>query len=197
MNSSATNFCDYSLVLASGSPRRKELLTAAGFEFKVMVPDDSIEKSVPSSLTPVDFVYEASFQKAKAIASSLNKELVIAADTIAEHDNRILGKPDDREHASQILRQLSGTIHRVLTGVTVWNCQIGRHATHVETTELEMLELSERTLQEYLDSNDWVGKAGAFGYQDRIPWVKILNGLESNVVGLPVEQLPELFSKIL
>ena len=187
---------NYNLVLASGSPRRRQLLTDAGYKFKVIVPDESVEKSVSHRLQPEPFVAEASLRKAQAIAVGLNEAIVIGADTVAECDGQILGKPKDREHAQIILSKLSGTIHRVLTGVTVCNCNTSQSVTHVETTTLEMTELSTHDLRIYLDSENWMGKAGAFGYQDGISWVKILRGLESNVVGLPVERIPGMIQKV-
>ena len=184
------------LVLASGSPRRRELLTEAGYQFTVIVPDEAVESSVPSDLCPEAFVAEACFRKAKAVARNLKDALVIAADTVAEVNAMILGKPTDREHAKKILELLSGTVHKVLTGVTVWNCRNGKYWTHVEATTLFMIHRPKSELEEYLDSEQWVGKAGAFGYQDGLDWVKIIEGLESNVVGLPIELLPKLIERV-
>lgn len=171
-------------------------MSLAGYRCTVVVPDETVENSVPKDLCPEAFVAEASFRKAKSVAQLLGKELVIAADTVAEVDAMILGKPTDREHAKQILRTLSGTSHKVLTGVTVWNCLGGDYWTHVEATTLHMTERSEDDLDAYLDSGQWVGKAGAFGYQDGLEWVRIIDGLESNVVGLPIELLPRLIEKV-
>lgn len=184
------------LVLASGSPRRRELLLAAGYHFQVVVPDDSVENSVPSDLCPEAFVVEACFRKARTVAQNSSESLIVAADTVAQVDGLILGKPTDRAHAKQILGLLSGKIHKVLTGVTVWNCSNGKYWTHVEATTLFMIQRSENDLESYLDTQQWVGKAGAFGYQDGLDWVKIIDGLESNVVGLPIELLPGLFKKV-
>ena len=189
-----SNSCN--LILASGSPRRKELLSAAGVQFDVIVPDESVELSVPSDLCPEAFVAEASFRKSKAIADSVKKKLVVAADTVAEVNSEILGKPGDREHARQILSLLSGKRHKVLTGITVWNCETGDYWTHVETTTLHMDRRPENEIEDYLDSEQWIGKAGAFGYQDGLDWVRIIDGLESNVVGLPIELLSGSFRKV-
>ncbi|MEM9413632.1 MAG: Maf family protein [Planctomycetota bacterium] len=184
------------LVLASGSPRRKRLLHEAGYQFTVLVADDAVEESVPKHLSAADFVIEAATRKGEFVAQNLDNGIVLAADTVAVCDGKILGKPKNREHAREILQQLSGTTHRVLTGIFMLNCTTKAHVTHLESTELQMEVLDSLTLQEYLNSDKWIGKAGAFGYQDGIEWVSILNGLESNVVGLPVEVLPELFKKM-
>ena len=122
--------------------------------------------------------------------------VVIAADTIAVCHGEKLGKPTDRGHARKMLRSLSGAEHQVLTGVAIWNVSNGNNVTHVESTLLRMEDLPDSEIEHYLDSNQWVGKAGAFGFQDNLSWVSIVEGLESNVVGLPVELLPKLIARI-
>jgi septum formation protein len=188
--------CNCNLVLASGSPRRRELLAAAGYTFRVVVPDESIEAQIEGSLEPAAYVVEASFRKAQSVATCLNDEVVIAADTVAVMDGIIIGKPRDVDHARQILSAMRGRLHLVLTGITVWNCQTNQHTSHVETTQLQMAPISDSDLQRYLESGQWEGKAGAFGYQDDNDWLLILKGLETNVVGLPIERLPVLLERV-
>ena len=187
------NSPNHQLILASGSPRRKQLLEAAGYSFTVLVPDESVEQAVDSSLSPREFVIEAAFQKAKAVALAIANEvdsgIVLAADTVAECDGQIIGKPRDRVHAKEILLTMSGTSHAVLTGVCLWNCETGKSVKNCESTLLQMDELSADWLEGYLDSEKWRGKAGAFGYQDGLDWIRVVEGLESNVVGLPIEKL--------
>ena len=190
------NSPNHQLILASGSPRRKQLLEAAGYSFTVMVPDESVEHAVDLSLGPREFVIEAAFQKAKAIASQVDSGIVLAADTVAECDGQIIGKPRDRAHAKEILLTMSGTSHAVLTGVCLWNCETGTSIKCCEKTMLQMNELSEAWLAGYLDSEQWRGKAGAFGYQDGLDWIRIVEGLESNVVGLPIERLPAWLEEV-
>ncbi len=186
------------LVLASASPRRKELLQTAGYDFRVIVADDSAETSVPLDLPPNEYVSQAALRKAENVVAKMESDaVVVSADTIAVLNEQIIGKPVDRNHAHEILMKLSGTIHLVLTGVTVWDMSSGKHLTHVESTELSMMKLSDDQLKEYLDSNQWEGKAGAFGYQDGLDWVRIERGLESNVVGLPIERLPDLIEQVI
>lgn len=184
------------LILASASPRRKELMTTAGFEFRVIVADDEAETSVSRELAPTAFVEAAARAKAANVMEGLSEGIVIAADTIAVLDNQIIGKPRDVDHAQEILTALQGTSHEVLTGIAVGNASTQSVCGHVESTKLEMTRLTESQLHEYLDSGKWKGKAGAFGYQDGLDWVTIIEGLESNVVGLPVELLPELIDQI-
>lgn len=186
----------YPLILASQSPRRKLLLENHGLTFEVQAPDDSIEKAVTdrglcSRCSPEELVLESAFVKARAIAETVSDGLILAADTVAECQGEILGKPIDRDHAERMLRLMSGKQHRVLTGVCLWHQPSNQHLAKLEQTSLRMDELSEQQLKDMLDSDGWVGKAGAFGYQDGLAWLHIESGLESNVVGLPVERLHE------
>ena len=177
------------LILASQSPRRRDLLEQHGYSFDVIAPDDSVELGVCSDCSPQDLVLQASLLKARAIAKQVDEGLVLAADTVAECQAQILGKPVDRDHAERMLRLVSGQRHQVLTGVCLWHCPSGEYSCHLEQTILRMAPLSEEKLTQILDSDLWVGKAGAFGYQDGLDWVHIESGLESNVVGLPMERL--------
>lgn len=190
------------IILASQSPRRRELLKAAGYEFEVMPPDESVEKSAEerglcSNCSPEELVLELAFVKGRAVASELNDGLVLAADTVANCGSEILGKPTDRDHAEKMLRMMSGTTHRVLTGVCLWHRPSDKYACHIEQTVLQMDQLSDSQLDQILDSDSWIGKAGAFGYQDGLDWLKIKTGLESNVVGLPVERLEQWIDELL
>jgi septum formation protein len=181
------------LVLASRSPRRAQLLSAAGYEFTVQVASDEAECGVCSRETAPEMVARYAYRKAADVASRNAIGLILAADTVAACFGQILGKPRDQEHAESILRTLSGRRHDVYTGLCVWSVQQQKCVVSVVRTELEMLPLSESMLQQYLDSMLWEGKAGAFGYQDGNDWVRILNdGSASNVVGLPMEELAEL-----
>ena len=195
------------LVLASGSPRRRELLAEAGYEFDVIVPSAAAECGACSNTGPVRLVTELALRKAADVIDRLRVEsperrgILIAADTVAECQGQILGKPLDEEHARQILGLLSGREHRVYTGVCVWPfpAQADDSAAYqleVDVTTLRMDPLSEEQLEEYLASGQWRGKAGAFGYQDRLGWVHIVEGSESNVVGLPMERLRQMLARI-
>jgi len=182
---------NHDLILASQSPRRKQLLEEAGYRFVVDAPDDSVERGICSNCSPEELVVESAFLKAAAIAQRHESGLVLAADTVAVCGSETLGKPTNRDHAEKMLRMMSGKRHRVLTGVCLRFAGTDRIKTWLEATTLVMSDMEEETLQTYLDSDGWVGKAGAFGYQDGLDWVRIVEGLESTVVGLPVEKLPE------
>ena len=181
------------LVLASGSPRRAQLLSAAGYEFSVQPASDRAECGICSGESAAELVARYAFQKAADVASHLTHGLVLAADTVAFCAGNIIGKPRDRADAERILTSLSSRRHHVLTGVCLWSCQSGRAIVDVVATELEMQPLSDTMLSEYLESGLWEGKAGAFGYQDGNDWLSVIGGgSESNVVGLPMERLAEL-----
>ena len=198
------------LVLASQSPRRRELLAEAGYHFTVMPPAEDVECGVCSESGPAGLVAELALRKAAAIVRQLQQEssspdagpktspapVVLAADTVAECDGFILGKPRDEAHARAMLQQLSGREHRVLTGVCLWPLNAAQPQTRVADTRLRMDPLTEVQLDEYLAGGQWEGKAGAFGYQDRLGWVHVVDGSDSNVVGLPMELLAEMIMEL-
>ncbi len=185
------------LVLASGSPRRKKLLQEFGYDFQVVVPDDHAETGMCSDCPPLELVARLAESKAENVAEKLERGLVLAADTVAECQGRILGKPRDEDHARQMLELMSGKIHRVLTGVCLIDLDhSNRRAVDVVVTTLKMDELSDSLIQEYLDSDQWIGKAGAFGFQDGLDWVHVTEGSESNVVGLPMERLAVMLDEM-
>ncbi|MGB7342935.1 MAG: Maf family protein [Pirellulaceae bacterium] len=187
---------DEPLVLASGSPRRAQLLTAAGYQFVIDPASDSAECGICSGDAAPEFVARNAFRKAKDVVSRYDKALVIGADTVAWCDGQILGKPRDVDHAESILRMLSGRQHDVYTGICLWSVKLGKGVVDAVRTRLQMLAISEAMLCEHLESGQWEGKAGAFGFQDGNDWLKIVDGgSESNVVGLPMERLAEILEK--
>ena len=183
------------LVLASQSPRRRELLLEAGYAFRVVLPSETAECGVCSGESPTQLVARLAYQKAADVARQIERGLVLGCDTVAECQGQILGKPVDQAHARRMLETLSGREHRVLSGLCLWQWPDGRPAIRVAVTLLRMDELAPRQLDEYLASDLWEGKAGAFGYQDGIDWVHVVAGSESNVVGLPMELLAEMLDE--
>lgn len=183
------------LILASRSPRRRQLLAEAGLDFDVVPPTDAAECGMCSGENPAQLVARLAYQKAADVAARVAEGLILGCDTVAECDGRILGKPQDEAHAREMLRSLSGRRHRVLTGLCLWDKQCLDPMVRVAITTLRMDALSEDQLNEYLESGAWEGKAGAFGYQDQLGWVHVIEGSESNVVGLPMELLGEMLSQ--
>ncbi|RMF99624.1 MAG: septum formation protein Maf [Planctomycetota bacterium] len=184
------------LILASGSPRRRQLLEEAGYRFEIVTPSESAECGLCSGEAPWELVARLALAKARDVAARVPHGCILACDTVAECCGRILGKPADRDHAEEILRFLSGRRHRVLSGVCLWDRPHRDPWVEVDVTELFMEPLSDAQLAEYLDSGLWEGKAGAFGYQDRLGWVRVVRGSESNVVGLPMERLADMFARL-
>ena len=184
------------LILASQSPRRRQLLESAGYEFSIILADDSAEPEISDSDAPDELVIRSSFLKAKNVADKITDGLILAADTVAECHGVILGKPRDRDHAREMLELMSGQVHQVLTGVTLWLKPANRHKSFLERTTLKMDQFPPDELENYLNSDGWVGKAGAFGYQDGLSWIHIVDGSANNVVGLPVERLSEWIGEL-
>ena len=180
------------LILASRSPRRRELLGAAGYRFEVVPPRETAERGPRGAESPAEFVARAAYQKAADVARRLDRGWILGCDTVAECDGAILGKPADQCHARAMLQTLSGREHRVLSGLCLWKLPEGRPDVRVAVTRLRMDRLTDRQLDEYMAGGQWEGKAGAFGYQDRLGWVHVLEGSQSNVVGLPMELLAEM-----
>jgi septum formation protein len=187
---------DFPLILASSSPRRRQLLTEAGFAFEVIPPHESAECGVCSRESPAELVARLAMQKAADVAVRVSHGLVIGCDTVAECAGQILGKPRDLEHAREILLLLSGREHHVYSGLCLMLRPGKEKHLQVDTTRLKMDDISPADLEAYLETGAWEGKAGAFGYQDGLDWVHILEGSESNVVGLPMELLGRMFAEI-
>jgi len=183
------------LILASQSPRRRELLSQVGYDFEIVVPSESAECGMCSGESTPEMVARYAYQKAVDIRPRIDGDaIIIACDTVADIQGQMLGKPNDRDHAEKMLRVLSGRMHRVFSGLCVWRLPEGEPDVQVAKSELMMDQLSDAQIQTYLDTDDWVGKSGAFGYQDGHPWLKLISGTASNVVGLPLDLLREMLA---
>ena len=180
------------IVLASASPRRRELLAAAGYDFVVRPPEEGAECGGRDGESPAELVARLARRKAADVASRCGSGLVLGCDTVVECCGQVLGKPRDRADARHMLELLRGHEHRVFSGLCLWEASRDRHRVRVAMTRLVMTPISDQQLEGYLDTGDWQGKAGAFGYQDGHDWLRILDGSESNVVGLPLELLDEM-----
>ncbi len=180
------------LILASASPRRKELLGLLGIPFTVRAAD--IDETMDSRKPASEEVARVSKLKALAIPRS-NEDVVVAADTIVVCDNQVLGKPKDRQQAVAMLKMLSGRDHQVMTGCTVLRGQESR--TFTEITDLHFRTLSDREIQKYADSGEPMDKAGAYGIQGGAAlFCEKLSGDYYNVVGLPVCRLYETLKEL-
>ena len=190
-------------VLASGSPRRHQLLSSFGYEFEVIPPSDGAECGVCSQETPPELVARLACQKAEDVARRYEDGVFLGSDTLVECIGSVLGKPRDRDDAERILRLLRNRLHHVYSSICLWRRPSDEVLVKVDCTSLRMDDFSDKALEDYLETELWEGKAGAFGYQDGLDWVHIVKGSESNVVGLPMELLetmlrdfaPELMTK--
>lgn len=175
------------IILASNSPRRKELLGALEMEFEVRTID-GINETYPQGLTMTGIPEHISRQKANAYALG-EGELLISADTIVYLNGEVLGKPANAEEAYAMLRKLSGQTHQVITGVTLRTLE--RIHTFSSLTEVTFANLSEEQIKHYVDTYSPMDKAGAYGIQEWIGYVGVtgINGSFYNVMGLPVQKL--------
>ena len=175
------------MILASQSPRRKELLGFIASDFRI-IPAVG-EEIAPEGATPEEIVIALSRQKAEEIFAANKGETIVAADTIVAIDGEILGKPRDVEHAAEMLKKLSGRVHSVFTGVCVIFAD-GTRENFAEETKVEFYELSEQEIADYIATGDPMDKAGAYGIQEKgAANVKGIVGDFYNVMGLPVGRL--------
>jgi len=184
------------IILASGSPRRAQLLRMIGLQFEVM------ESQVPEDLNlpqePAAHVVELSRRKALEVAKRVEEGIIIGADTIVVLGEAILGKPKDREEAKDMLSKLSGKTHRVYTGFTLLEVPSQRSLSNWEVTEVKFRELEPWEIEEYVRSGGPLDKAGAYGIQDRSAvFVEGINGCYYNVVGFPLTKFYQDFLKFL
>jgi len=174
------------IILASNSPRRKELLRLAGVDFEVR--SANVEE-VTTKVKPEEVVMDLSLLKARAVQSSNSNRIIIAADTVVAFESQILGKPKDQEDAFRMLSELSGRTHQVYTGVTIISSD-GDFNTFFECTEVTMYENSPELIKEYIATNEPMDKAGAYGIQGKgAILVKEIRGDYNNVVGLPLARV--------
>ena len=181
------------LILASQSPRRRELLTQMGFSDFIIRPAQG-EEMIDPSLSPGQLVEVLSRQKATEVARTAPDAVIIAADTVVTADGQVLGKPQNKEDAAAMLRFLSGRIHTVYTGVTV--CRNDQISTQHEATQVRFRSLTQEEISAYIASNEPMDKAGAYGIQGI--GALLVEGIEGdyfNVVGHPICRLGRMLTE--
>jgi len=181
------------IILASKSPRRQELLTLMGLNFKVELKD--VDESYPEDLNPAEIAVYISEKKAKAFTA--DHEIVITADTIVAINGEILGKPQDKAHAQEMLAKLSGNKHEVYTGVTI--VKDNEMHSFYDRTEVYCKTVTSEEIDFYIDHYKPFDKAGSYGVQDwwGIVVVQRIEGSYTNVMGLPTEKLYNELRKLL
>ena len=174
-------------VLGSGSPRRRQLLKKAGFEFEIICPPD--DEVSHDCLTIRELTAWNAARKALRIAQTLPDAVVLAADTLVTIEGRVLGKPSDMEEAARILRLLSGRAHEVWTAVSIRHAERGKAHDFQEISHVHFRELSDRAIRDYLAKVNPLDKAGAYAAQGHgTEIIERIEGSYSNVVGLPMEE---------
>ena len=183
------------LILASASPRRRELLSGLGLNFQVM-PPDVVEESYPGE-SPQETVARLSLSKALAVAARINNGYIIAADSMVVLDGRALGKPEDSAEARRMLRKLRGTSHQVTTGVTVLDAGSERRLTDTMTSDITLRNFTDEEIEASIKSGTPMDKAGSYAVQDQVlrpaeSWV----GCYSNIVGLPLCRVGQMLEEL-
>ena len=190
------NLKKYKIILASNSPRRKELMTGLGVEYVVKTLPD-VDESYPSTLYGEEIPLYISREKAAAYLSFIQPdELVITADTIVWLDGKMYGKPTDAEQAKSMLRELSGKTHQVITGVTLSTKEFQK--SFAVTTHVTFALLTEDEIDYYVERYQPLDKAGAYGVQEWIGFIGVeqLEGSYFNVMGLPIQRLYKELRKL-
>ena len=186
------------LILASASPRRKELLANVGYEFSIEVCDleENSDKEIPYEL-----VMELAKVKARAIMDNHKEEdvIVLGADTVVANEGQILGKPKNLEHAKEMITSLQGKAHQVYTGVCIcWNDgKINQNLTFYEKTDVEVYPMTKDEIESYVTTGECSDKAGSYAIQGLFsPYIKGIAGDYNNVVGLPVARIYQEIKKL-
>lgn len=187
----------YRIILASNSPRRKELLAGIAADFEVRIIQD-IDESYPDDLPTKDIAEYISRKKAAAYQSTMTAdELIITADTVVILDDEVMGKPRDEQDACRMLRRLSGRTHRVVTGVTL--STLHSQQSFSVSTDVTFKQLTDEEIHHYVTCYRPMDKAGAYGIQEWIGYIGVtgMQGSYFNVMGLPVQRIYEALSQMM
>ena len=177
------------LILASGSPARRDLLAQAGYSFDVL-PAHIDEPGGEDATDPRAYVHDVAWLKAAAVAAKVKEGIVLAADTVGWLNGRIIGKPVDEADARRILTTLGGTVHELWTGVVLWRRPDDLQVAWQEASRVRFKRLTDAELAAYLATRQWQGCSGAYAIQEKDdPYVQLVEGSMTNVVGLPMETL--------
>ena len=186
-----------SIILASASPRRKQLLTEAGYKFTVVTPEID-ESAFPSKhISPCEYAKRLALAKAKNVAARFPDCLVIGADTVVDFNGQMFGKPADAKEAEQITKKLFSAPHKVITAVAIVRIADGTEIIEGETTAVYPKKMTAEQIAEHIKSGSWQDKAGAYAIQeDGDEFIEKIEGSLTNVMGLPMELLQRLLERI-
>ena len=179
------------IILASASPRRKEILQNTKLKFEIQKSD--IEEVILENESPESMVFWLAYEKAYDVAQKNKDKLVIGADTIVALDNEVLGKPKDKEEAYQMIKKLSNKTHKVITGISLINISHGMVVNDYVVSLVTFKDLSEDSIKDYINTNESLDKAGAYGIQWY--WALLVDNIQGdyfNIVWLPISKLSDL-----
>nr|WP_294796425.1 Maf family nucleotide pyrophosphatase [uncultured Mucilaginibacter sp.] len=182
------------IILASKSPRRQELLKLMDLDFRIVLKE--VDESYPDGLSPEEIAVYIAKKKAEAFDEMVSDEVVLTADTIVSIGDKILGKPENEEHAVEMLNLLSGSTHQVITGVCLFYRQ--EYHTFYDVSDVTFRHMTDEEIRHYVSKYKPMDKAGSYGIQE---WVGVtgivkINGSYTNVVGLPTEKLYQALIKL-
>lgn len=183
------------VILASTSPGRKEALEKAGFEFEII--PSAYEEKMDERLSPENLVLMLSIGKARDVASHASDAIVIGADTIGVFEGKVLGKPHTEERNIEMLRELSGKSHSMLTGITVIDTETKKEISKVVETKIKFKDVSVEEIEEYVKTGEALLKAGGYAFQGSgKKFVESVEGSETNIIGMPIETLREILVEL-
>lgn len=178
------------IILASKSPRRREIL--ANTKVRFSVKESQIEEIIKDNETPKETVMRLAYEKALDVANNNEKSLVIGADTIVVINDQILGKPKNEEEAYNMIKLLSGKTHYVITGFALINLSLNKRVIDCEVSQVTFKELSDECIKDYINTKESLDKAGAYGIQGYgALLVKNIQGDYFNIVGLPISKISD------
>ena len=184
------------IILASSSPRRKQLLAEAGYKFTSVNPDIDEPAFDTEGVSPCEYAKRLALAKAKSVADKFPDSLVIGADTVADFEGEIIGKPDDAKEAEEITRRLFSRPHKVITAVAIVRESRGTEVVESDSTTIYPRKLTESQIAEHIKGGSWRGKAGAYAIQEGgDEFVERIEGSLTNVMGLPMELLQGLLKR--
>ncbi|MFX0037156.1 MAG: Maf family protein [Candidatus Hermodarchaeota archaeon] len=188
------------IILASKSNDRSEIFKRARIPFETFITNINEEKYIAQFSDPVELVKEIAKQKALFAKNKLLEEssnpIIIAADTLVEINEEIIGKAQNNSEAFKILKKLMGKAHKLITGIAITDIENPKMILDSDITIVEFLELSDDEILEYIKTDEWKGRAGAYSINDRASlFINKINGSSSNVIGLPMQKLYKLLKK--